>query len=77
MWRLNRVIFSEQNINIKMARIYVLGAGVSAVNIQSILPEADVTLIAGQFDQETTSDGAAGNFGIITERTNADIRRLR
>lgn len=64
-----------------MARIYVLGAGVaglsSAVNIQSILPEADVTLIAGQFDQETTSDGAAGNFGIITERTNADIRRLR
>uniref|UniRef100_K1P6Q6 D-aspartate oxidase n=1 Tax=Magallana gigas TaxID=29159 RepID=K1P6Q6_MAGGI len=49
-----------------MARICVLGAGVvglsSAVNIQSILPEADITLIADQFNQETTSDGAAGHF---------------
>lgn len=64
-----------------MARICVLGAGVvglsSAVNIQSILPEADITLIADQFNQETTSDGAAGHFGIVTERSNTDIRSLR
>uniref|UniRef100_K1QI60 D-aspartate oxidase n=1 Tax=Magallana gigas TaxID=29159 RepID=K1QI60_MAGGI len=64
-----------------MARICVLGAGVaglsSAVNIQSILPEADVAIIADQFNTETTSDGAAGNFGILLGRTNADICRLR
>lgn len=67
--------------DIKMARICVLGAGVaglsSAVNIQSILPEVDVAIIADQFNTETTSDGAAGNFGILLGRTNADICRLR
>lgn len=64
-----------------MARVCVLGAGViglsSAVNVQSIIPEADITLIADHFERETTSDGAAGHFGISSERTTADISRLR
>ncbi|OWF46924.1 D-aspartate oxidase [Mizuhopecten yessoensis] len=46
--------------------VVILGAGVvglsTAVNVQSILPNAKVTIVADKFDQETTSDGAAGIF---------------
>lgn len=46
--------------------IAVVGAGVvglsTAVRIQETIPRARVTLIADKFEQETTSDGAAGIF---------------
>ncbi|XP_033750236.1 D-aspartate oxidase-like isoform X4 [Pecten maximus] len=48
------------------SHVVILGAGVvglsTAINVQSILPNARVTIIAEKFDQETTSDGAAGIF---------------
>lgn len=47
-------------------RIAVIGAGVvglsTAVQIQEALPSSHVTIIANRFNQETTSDGAAGIF---------------
>ncbi|XP_056005296.1 D-aspartate oxidase-like isoform X2 [Ostrea edulis] len=56
------------------------GAGViglsSAVNVQLLIPGVDITIIADQFATETTSDGAAGHFGILSERTNADTKKL-
>ncbi|XP_060080099.1 D-aspartate oxidase-like [Ylistrum balloti] len=55
--------------------VVVLGAGVvglsTAVNVQSILPNAKVTIVADKFDQETTSDGAAGIFRPNLELTPA------
>jgi D-aspartate oxidase len=64
-----------------MVHVCVLGAGViglsSAVNIQSLIQDVDITIIADQITTETTSDGAAGHFGILSERTNADIKKLR
>ncbi|XP_061197407.1 D-aspartate oxidase-like [Saccostrea echinata] len=63
-----------------VSRVCVLGAGViglsAAVNVQLLVSNVDITIIADQFDSETTSDGAAGHFGIMTERTNADINNL-
>ncbi|XP_056005303.1 D-aspartate oxidase-like isoform X7 [Ostrea edulis] len=63
-----------------MAHVCVLGAGViglsSAVNVQLLIPGVDITIIADQFATETTSDGAAGHFGILSERTNADTKKL-
>ncbi|XP_064611182.1 D-aspartate oxidase-like isoform X2 [Liolophura sinensis] len=47
-------------------RIGVVGAGVvglcTAVNVQQLLPHAWVTIIADNFSEETTSDGAGGLF---------------
>ena len=34
----------------------------TAVNIQSLIPDADVTIIADKFGNETTSSGAGGLF---------------
>ncbi|XP_013379854.1 D-aspartate oxidase [Lingula anatina] len=49
-----------------MVNIAVVGAGVigltSAVNIQARVPGAKITVIADRFDQQTTSNGAAGLF---------------
>lgn len=46
--------------------IAVVGAGVvglsTAVRLQQTLPQARVTIISDRFEQETTSDGAAGIF---------------
>ncbi|XP_059469033.1 D-aspartate oxidase [Neocloeon triangulifer] len=47
-------------------RVGILGAGVvglnTALQLQSEFPTLDVTIIAEKFNQETTSDGAAGLF---------------
>lgn len=44
----------------------MLGAGVvgltSALEVQSSFPSAHVTVIADKFNEDTTSDGAAGIF---------------
>lgn len=49
-----------------MVRIAVIGAGViglsTAVNIQRLIPNAKVTIIADKFGTETTSNGAGGYF---------------
>ncbi|XP_054286846.1 D-aspartate oxidase-like [Macrosteles quadrilineatus] len=47
-----------------MPTIAVVGAGIvgltTAAHIQSLLPQAQVTIIADKFNGDTTSDGAAG-----------------
>ncbi|KAL8596844.1 hypothetical protein ACOMHN_027173 [Nucella lapillus] len=49
-----------------MVRVAVVGAGMvglaTAVNVQEALPWARVTLLADQFDLDTTSSGAGGIF---------------
>lgn len=49
-----------------MVRVVVLGAGMvglaTAVNVQEALPWARVTIVADQFDRDTTSSGAGGIF---------------
>ncbi|BFZ19793.1 hypothetical protein BsWGS_22832 [Bradybaena similaris] len=49
-----------------MVRVGVIGAGAiglsSAVNIQKLIPNAKVTIIADKFGQDTTSSGAGGLF---------------
>lgn len=49
-----------------MACIGVIGAGAvglsSAINIQRLMPDAKVTIIADQFGSDTTSSGAGGLF---------------
>ena len=49
-----------------MTKVAVLGAGVvglsTALNIKESIPNCDVTVIADKFNQDTTSDGAAGIF---------------
>ncbi|XP_076448849.1 D-aspartate oxidase-like isoform X2 [Babylonia areolata] len=49
-----------------MVRIAVIGAGIvgltTAVNIQKLLPSAQITIIAEKFDNETTSSGAGGLY---------------
>ncbi|XP_071510956.1 D-aspartate oxidase-like [Diadema antillarum] len=45
-------------------KVAVVGAGIigvaTAVNIQTLCPDADVTILAEKFSPDTTSDGAAG-----------------
>ncbi|XP_072170296.1 D-aspartate oxidase-like isoform X2 [Diadema setosum] len=45
-------------------KVAVVGAGIigvaTAVNIQALCPDADVTILAEKFSPDTTSDGAAG-----------------
>ncbi|XP_075224383.1 D-amino acid oxidase 1 isoform X2 [Lycorma delicatula] len=47
-------------------KVGIAGAGIvgltSALELQNILPSADITVIANEFNQDTTSDGAAGLF---------------
>uniref|UniRef100_A0A1B6ES01 FAD dependent oxidoreductase domain-containing protein n=1 Tax=Cuerna arida TaxID=1464854 RepID=A0A1B6ES01_9HEMI len=47
-------------------RVGVLGAGIvgvtSALQVQAVYPSASVTVVADKFNQDTTSDGAAGIF---------------
>jgi len=47
-------------------KVGILGAGVvglnTAIQLQKEFPTLDVTIIAEKFNQETTSDGAAGLF---------------
>lgn len=56
-----------------MARIAVIGAGAvglsTAVQIQDLLPSANMTLIADKFTTETTSNGAAGIFNPTLKKT--------
>lgn len=56
-----------------MYDIVVIGAGVvglsTAVNIQNLLPDRRVTVIADKFTKDTTSDGAAGIFRPSIEKT--------
>ncbi|XP_069138292.1 D-aspartate oxidase-like [Argopecten irradians] len=61
--------------------VVILGAGVvglsTAINVQSMLPNARVTIIAEKFDQETTSDGAAGIFRPNLELTPSKSSQAR
>ena len=54
-----------------MSTIAVIGAGVvgltTAINIQKLLPNSSITLIADKFTSETTSHGAGGLFRPNTE----------
>lgn len=47
-------------------RVGVLGAGIvgmtSALELSNTFPSCQVTVIADKFNQDTTSDGAAGIF---------------
>ena len=49
-----------------VANIVVLGAGVvglsTAINIQKVIPNAKVTVIADKFDEDTTTYGSGGLF---------------
>ena len=49
-----------------MVRIAVIGAGIvgltSAINIQKLMPDAKVTIIADKFEKDTTSYGAGGLY---------------
>ncbi|CAL1527638.1 unnamed protein product [Lymnaea stagnalis] len=49
-----------------MAKVGVVGAGVlglsSALNIQKMIPNAKITIVADKFDKDTTSHGAGGYF---------------
>lgn len=62
------IIFSFRFQLVKMGvkRVGILGAGVvglnTAIQLQKEFPTLDVTIIAEKFNQETTSDGAAGLF---------------
>ncbi|XP_045193490.2 D-aspartate oxidase-like [Mercenaria mercenaria] len=56
-----------------MYDIVILGAGIvglsTAVNVQCLLPDRRVTVIADKFTKDTTSDGAAGIFRPSVEKT--------
>lgn len=49
-----------------MPRVAVVGAGIvglsTAINIQKLLPQAEVTIFADRFTKDTTSHGAGGLF---------------
>ena len=65
-----------------MYNIVVVGAGIvglsTAVNIQKMLPNAKVRIIAEKFDRDTTSWGACGLFRPSTKFIEGiDINRLR
>ena len=49
-----------------MANIAVIGAGVvglsTAINIQKVIPESKVKVIAAEFDNDTTTYGCGGMF---------------
>lgn len=51
-------------------RIGIIGAGIvglnTALEVRRVLPDADVTILAELFNDETTSDGAAGLVEIST-----------
>lgn len=59
----------------------ILGAGVvglsTAVNVQKFFPDLEVTVIADKFEDETTSDGAAGLFRPTRKKTSGDADIIR
>ena len=61
--------------------IAVLGAGVvglsTAINIQNLNLQTNVTIIADKFDRDTTSDGAAGLFRPSSAKTKGNITTIR
>lgn len=61
--------------------VVILGAGVvglsTAVNVQKFFPDLEVTVIADKFEDETTSDGAAGLFRPTRKKTSGDADIIR
>ncbi|KAI8790520.1 D-aspartate oxidase [Biomphalaria glabrata] len=64
----------------KMERIAVVGAGAvglsTALNVQKMLPNAQVTIIADKFGKDTTSNGAGGFFRPYTGDFHVEDRQL-
>ena len=64
------------------SQVVVLGAGVvgltTAVQIQEAIPTAAVTIIAAEWDEETTSAGAGGLYRVTQEHCPGnDVKVLR